>query len=901
MRVGIVVAVVVAAYLVVVNVALNLPATQAFLTSTQNGRLAFTWDQAWTWLPFRLHVTNLRVNGESWSQQFEIVAPEVSGAIDIPSLLTRTVRFNDVVSGDLTVRFRPRPSPDKDDAELRPFYPEIPGRDPNSPAESVPTQSPGWMLTFDVDSITGTNDIWLAANRMTLEGTASAFVERQNKHGPLTVSDGQLDLDISSLTIAGKKVSDAGKLAGTFGIASFIPQENRGAKVLEFLEMDADIDLPMDGLDFLSTFLTAVADMTVNGRGRLMGHLAMAQGKLTPGADVTIEAENLQVDLPPYAVYGTGRVVAKVDAANPAEIEAQLGFANITAIHTPSKMPLFNGTDIGISVVRSAIVFPEELTEEVPRSVNMTLPSVSVPDISVYQRYLPDEWNAQLVGGAGSLEGHAAMSAGALDLDLTLRSEDAKLRLTKDIFESALVLAVKGKGTADQKTASIDVSGTSGDAAFVLPDDQDESTGVVGFWSLFQKKDLKSMLASVDGMAKGKLVVSDLDWVTVLFKKPFSLDIANSAEVDADLTIAAGRLTADSSLAMAPTQFTLGILDYIVEGTGGFALAIARADTKPDLSLTASLGGASLRLADEKTAVVSDVTINAVAPDRQDHRHVGLQHLSAAEFADQAPQRHGHAQRQAPDDRPEQHHRLHEAEDVDGRRRHPRRPDIRRDRPRHQDPRRLGRGAALQPLRFDPDAERRAGHRPPRHRRLERRAQDQQGQHRVEEAHDARRQRLAPHEGRPAHPRDLPGQPEGEQVARQAARPPQHQRPVHAEDRARQHRRPLRLRHLEHLRRRRQGHLRGERRPGRVLCADRQARRRAGDRQPQQEVRAHRRDAEVRSLQARRPAARDQGRAPGPGSGPAGRLRPPRPAPARGQAQEAAVLAVQETLKPASS
>ncbi len=638
-RVGIVVAVVVAAYLVVVNVALNLPATQAFLTSTQNGRLAFTWDRAWTWLPFRLHVTNLRVNGESWSQQFEIVAPEVSGAIDVPSLLTRTVRFNDVVSGDLTVRFRPRPSPDKDDAELRPFYPEIPGRDPNSPAESVPTQSPGWMLTFDVDSITGTNDIWLAANRMTLEGTASAFVERQNKHGPLTVSDGQLDLDISSLTIAGKKVSDAGKLAGTFGIASFIPQENRGAKVLEFLEMDADIDLPMDGLDFLSTFLTAVADMTVNGRGRLMGHLAMAQGKLTPGADVTIEAENLQVDLPPYAVYGTGRVVAKVDAANPAEIEAQLGFANITAIHTPSKMPLFNGTDIGISVVRSAIVFPEELTEEVPRSVNMTLPSVSVPDISVYQRYLPDEWNAQLVGGAGSLEGHAAMSAGALDLDLTLRSEDAKLRLTKDIFESALVLAVKGKGTADQKTASIDVSGTSvelddsritragekskpwrtsfeiskGDAAFVLPDDQDESTGVVGFWSLFQKKDLKSMLASVDGMAKGKLVVSDLDWVTVLFKKPFSLDIANSAEVDADLTIAAGRLTADSSLAMAPTQFTLGILDYIVEGTGGFALAIARADTKPDLSLTASLGGASLRLADEKTAVVSDVTINAVA------------------------------------------------------------------------------------------------------------------------------------------------------------------------------------------------------------------------------------------------------------------------------------------------
>jgi hypothetical protein len=639
-RVGIVVAIVAAAYLVVVNVALNLPATQAFLNSTQNGKLSFAWDRAWSWFPFRIHVTNLRLNGQSWSQQFDITAPEVSGAIDVPSLLTRTLRFNDIASGDLTVRFRPRPRPDKDDSELRKYYPEIPGRDPQLEAEAVPQQSPGWMFVFDIDRISGKNDLWLAANRMTLEGDATAFVQRQNKHGPLTVSDGTLDLAVTSLYVAGLKVSDAGTLAGTFGIASFIPQENRGAKVLEFLEMDAQIDLPIDGLDFLNEFLNSVADMTVNGRGRLTGRLALAGGALTPGADVTIEAEKLQVDLPPYAVYGTGRVVAKVDDAYPDKIQAQLGFANITAIHTPSNQPLFNGTDIGIAVVRSAIVFPEELREEVPRSVNMTLPSVSVPDISVYQRYLPDEWNAELIGGTGSLEGHVAMSRGALDTELTLRSKDAKVRMTKDTFETSLALGVTAKGTADATKATIDVAGTfvelddslittrsgetskpwrtrfeinEGDVAFTLPEEQNEETGVVGFWSLFQKQELKSMLSNVDGHAKGKLEVSDLDWVTVLFKKPFSLDIAQSAEVDADLTIAKGRLTADSSLAMAPTTFTLGILDYIVEGTGGFALAIARADAKPDLSLTATLGGASLRLEDEKTAVVSDVTINVVA------------------------------------------------------------------------------------------------------------------------------------------------------------------------------------------------------------------------------------------------------------------------------------------------
>ncbi len=638
-RVGVVAAIVAAAYLVVANVALNLPAAQTFLTSTQHGRLTFTWDRAWTWLPFRLHVTNLRVNGQSWSQQFEISAPVVTGAIDIPSLLTRTIRFNDIVSADLTVRFRPRPSPDKDDSALRPYYPEIPDRDPTLEAEPVPQQSPGWMLAFDVDRISGTNDLWLAATRMTLEGDAAAFIERQNKHGPLTVSDGSADLRIVSLAVAGKSAPDAGTIAGSFGVASFIPQENRGAKVLEFVQLDAEIDLPFEGLDILNSFLSAVADITVDGRGHIEGHLAYDLGKLAPGADITIEADNLQVELPPYAVSGTGSVVAKVDAASPDTIAAQLAFSTITATHAPMKQTLFTGTDIGIAVVRSSVIFPEELTEEVPRSVSLTLPKVTVPDVSAYQRYLPDEWNAELVGGSGSLDGHASMSAGTLDMDLTLHSDDAKVRLTKDTFESGISLGVKAKGSADATEATIDVSGTfvelddsrittnagastpwrtrldlsEGDVSFTLPEEQNEESGVVGFWSLFQKEELKSMLSNIDGHAKGKLVVSDLDWITVLFKKPFSLDIAGTAEVDADLTVAEGRLTTESTLAMAPTAFTLGILDYIVEGTGGFVLAIARSDAKPDLSLTATLGGASLRLEDEKTAVVSDVTINAVA------------------------------------------------------------------------------------------------------------------------------------------------------------------------------------------------------------------------------------------------------------------------------------------------
>src|SRR5690349_13588609 len=92
------------AYLVLVNAALNLPATQALFNRTQEGRLEIHWDRAWSIVPFRISVEGLKVNGQSWSQQFEVSAPSLSAGIDLPALFSRTLRLNDIETGDLVVR-----------------------------------------------------------------------------------------------------------------------------------------------------------------------------------------------------------------------------------------------------------------------------------------------------------------------------------------------------------------------------------------------------------------------------------------------------------------------------------------------------------------------------------------------------------------------------------------------------------------------------------------------------------------------------------------------------------------------------------------------------------------------------------------------------------------------------
>ena len=638
-RVAIIVALVQVVYLVAANAFLALPATQTLLNRTQEGRLVIHWDWAWTWFPFLIRVNGLTVNGQSWSQQFEVSTPTVVASIDVPALFSKTLRFNGVDTANLTIRFRPRPSPDHDDAALRPFYPPIPGRDPKLAAEAVPVQSPGWKTVFDIARIGGRNDIWLAANRMTLTGDIAALITRQNRHGPLIISGGEMDLSVTSLSIAGRPVSQAGSLKGGFDVASFLPQDNRGMKLLAFLSLDADIDLPIDGIDFLNSFLTSVADMNVGGKGRLQGHIAYAKGALVPGADLLMQAENLRVDLPPYSIRGAGEVSAKVGKTTPDTLDAHLRFSSLSAMYEPDNQTLFTGTELDIDVARSTVVLPDAVVEKVPRSISLALPNVTVPNVSAYQRYLPDEWNAQLVGGSGSLNGSASMSAAALDFDLTLSSDKAEVKFSRNAFESGLVLGLKAKGTADATMARVDVAGTfielddlrvknkegsstpwqtrfaisSGEADFILPDGQDPKTGVIGFWSLFQDKDLKSMLGDIDGRAEGSLIVSDLDWIDFLFRKPFSLSVAEAAEVTADLTVQSGRLAEGSSLKMAPRAFTLEILDYIVEGSGGFNLAVAKSGAKPDLRLDASLTEASLRLGDEEVAVVEDVVINVSA------------------------------------------------------------------------------------------------------------------------------------------------------------------------------------------------------------------------------------------------------------------------------------------------
>ncbi len=626
-------------YLAVVNVGLNLPATQDYLNSLHPDRYVYRWDRAWSWHPFRIHATRFAANGQTRSQQWQIAAPEISASLAIAPLFAKTFHLYNLETADIDVRVRPRPSPARDPLAAR-YYPEIDGRDPSLAAETTAVeQTPGWKLVFDIDRIGGQNDVWIWQTRATLAGMGRATIAHQGRHGPLTISGGSLDAAIKSLSVNGEQLSQTGAIKGTFDLATFLPQEHRGLKALAFLTTEADIDLPIANLDFMDSFLRVVSGMVVGGKGALDGHISYAKGDLVSGTKLSIAADALRVDQAPYSAAGAGDVGITVDAAAGDTLKADFRFKTLKVVHEPAQETLFSGADLDIGVERTTRILPGGKDESVPRRIAATLPKVTVPDLSVYQRYIQDKWNLQLLGGAGSLEGRAEISAAAVDLDMLLSSQNAQIQFKDDAFETDLAIGIKAKGSASADAAAVDISGTyleldnsrvtterggsdpwrtrfvvnKGEGTFVLPAEVDAAGKPPGFWSLVREKDLKSLLATADGSMQAGLSVSDLNWVNLLFKNPYELAIYNSAEVAANLTIRSGWLAKGSTVKMSPRDFKVEFLDYVAEGSGGFALIVEEGGEQPDIRLDANLANASLRLRDEVKAVIDEMTLALTA------------------------------------------------------------------------------------------------------------------------------------------------------------------------------------------------------------------------------------------------------------------------------------------------
>jgi len=629
------------AYLVLFNLALNLPLTQTLVNKIRPERFAVSWDRAWTWYPLRVHARGVSANGQTSSQQWQADVARASASMSLLPLVTKTVHIGSVDAEDVDFHLRPRPRPDKDYAAIKAFFPPIEGRDPESPATpKKKKEGRGWTVEVADIRALGSHEVWVFQVRGAMSGELAArLLGYTSRGGPFFLDESTADVVVNSLSINDEAaVQGEGSLSGQFGFAPFVPSENKGVKSLAFLTADVELDLPVDSLDFLDVYLYRFDGMQVDGKGVWRGRLNYDRGDLVAGTDMAVSATELILDAASYLVKGSGDIAIAVGDDAPERLGLGMTFGAVEAFHADDPRPLVRGEDLALEIEGDNRILLDEQRENGTARVVVRIPRMAVPDLAAYQYLLPEQWAVTLNGGTGELAGEAQMSSTNLDMDLRVVSDQADLALKDARFVTSLDLGLRATGGAAE-AASLDISGSylklfdaglasateeiSPDwhASLVLSEGRlaipvANEAGDEGFRSAIQtlkQQPVREVLATVDADLVAQLSVSDLGWINQLFRSPFDLAVSGGGEADMQVVVRSGWLAEGTRVGVQPTDLKVRVLDYVAQGDGRMEISVESGGEAPDMMLNATLDNGNLRRTGEETSVVEDVSLALAA------------------------------------------------------------------------------------------------------------------------------------------------------------------------------------------------------------------------------------------------------------------------------------------------
>ncbi|HBE92678.1 MAG TPA: hypothetical protein DDW55_09185, partial [Gammaproteobacteria bacterium] len=237
-----------------------------------------------------------------------------------------------------------------------------------------------------------------------------------------------------------------------------MPKENKGLKSLAFLKVDATINAETESLAFLNLYLNAFQGMKLDGSGHVNGRIHMKQGKLEPGTDLIIAARELGMDLMGYRVEGDGTISVDVPKDNP-DNHIGIEFDSLEAFDVDGQTTLFSGSGLAVNATGNTVVVPLDGLQPKAKSIAVSIPSVKVPDLKPYQRFLPDKWAFKLHGGEGELQGSAELTQEKFSSDIRLTSNEADVGVKDFRFQTDLDMVVK-VNSPSLETGVVDVTGT---------------------------------------------------------------------------------------------------------------------------------------------------------------------------------------------------------------------------------------------------------------------------------------------------------------------------------------------------------------------------------------------------------------------------------------------------------
>jgi len=458
-------------YVILFNLALQLPLTQTWLNQVRPEKFHITWERAWTLYPFRFHFRNASGNGQSRSQQWEFETRAVSASIDVLPLFFKRVWIDHVRLSDSRYFQRPRLRPDRDYSGLIRFFPPISGHE-ISEAVTTPLKSKRpWHVDIGDIRLEGHYVYWVHRLKGQARGTLRAELDAVSRGGLFSIRVPEIDLEFDR-NFSGEtdEIFQHGMISGNLEFLPFIPRENRGSRILRFLLIDADLGVDIRNLDFIDPLISKYRHLELDGTGLIDGHLQMRAGKLLAGTDLKIDAGNLNVNMVSHDISGNGEVRIMASQENEDRLNLDVRFNDMVINQVGGSKPLLTGQGLQLTgtsdnvLIRTADVdadaepsgFKDKLKQV---ELELRIPTARVADMSVFNYYIPPGAPLLFTTGTAELEADISISQQAAEGYLRLRARGMEAQVDEQAiradFNADIVVVAGSLGELN-----LDVSGS---------------------------------------------------------------------------------------------------------------------------------------------------------------------------------------------------------------------------------------------------------------------------------------------------------------------------------------------------------------------------------------------------------------------------------------------------------
>lgn len=621
-------------YVVLINALLFLPLTQTVINKIKPEKFNVTWEKAWTFYPGRVHVRNASADGNARTQIWQVEVGSASGSIALLPLILKRVWVDDVSGSDIRFHMRPRPKPDRDYSRIEEYFPVIEGREV-TPAVTTPRKKKRpWYISVEDIHVGGPLEYWIYNVRGSAGGEARANLDYVSPGGELTLDVFDFALDLGTHYVNGNnEMFPEGRISGSMGFSPFVPRENKGLPMLQFLLVDAAIDIDVNSLKFVKLFVLNFPELDIDGTGKVNGRLRYREGEVLEGTDLAIDARDLLVGVLAHRILGRGDIDLERGESTGGQLDIGFRFRDLEVVHDGDDSPMLTGENLELHVGGDGNVLPDPEKINESRVIGLEIDQLQVPDLALFQRYLPDKWPFRLYGGEGSLGGTMRLTPFALNVDLALNSDAAEMGIAQYRFETDLDAALKldnpaimsnptrvagsfvrlskahllREGQKDEQPWSASLTLKEGEFHLLGKKDRDDADDVKDLFRLLGDSEARALLAESGGLFDFEAEVSSLAWISAFLGAEYKSQFHGSSTIGGQLALEGGLPAPGTDVAVRSEELVVNILDYVSRGDGVIALEVEEGGEAPDWRFRLDLSGAELRRRGDEEAYVHDV------------------------------------------------------------------------------------------------------------------------------------------------------------------------------------------------------------------------------------------------------------------------------------------------------